>query len=69
MVGEEDRLIFNVGEQNIPSAFLEKIETRIEGVTQVSFDPPGEEGEDPFNESGMIVVNAKRGRKALPDYI
>lgn len=69
MVGEEDRLIFNVGEQNIPSAFLEKIETRIEGVTQVSFDPPGEEGEDPFNESGMIVVNAKRGRKALPDLI
>jgi ABC-2 type transport system ATP-binding protein len=35
----------------------------------VSFDPPGEGGDDPLNESGLIVINAKRGRKALPNLI
>ena len=69
MVGEEDRLILDVGEQQIPDDFLQKIETQIEGVGQISFDPPGDGGDDPFNESGLIVVNAKRGRKALPDLI
>ena len=69
MVGEEDRLILNVGEQQIPDGFLQKIEKQIEGVSQVSFDPPGEGGDDPLNESGLIVVNAKRGRKALPNLI
>jgi len=69
MVGEEDRLVFNIGEQQFPDGFLEKIETQIEGVTSVSYDPPGEGGDDPFNENGIIVVNAKRGRIALPDLI
>ncbi len=69
MVGEEDRLILNVGEQQIPDGFLQKIEKQIEGVSQVSFDPPGEGGDDPLNESGLIVINAKRGRKALPNLI
>ena len=39
------------------------------GVTETCYDPPGEEGEDKTNTSGLIVVLAKRGRKALPDII
>jgi ABC-2 type transport system ATP-binding protein len=45
---------------------LEHIRTSVEGVTRATFDPPGEEGENKTNVSGLIVVNAKRGRKALP---
>ena len=35
-------------------------------VTQAYFDPPGEQGEDKTNVSGLLVVHAKRGRKAMP---
>jgi ABC-2 type transport system ATP-binding protein len=69
MVGEEDRLVFNVGEQQVPESLLEQINSEIEGVTEACYDPPGEEGEDQTNIHGLIVVLAKRGRKALPDII
>jgi ABC-2 type transport system ATP-binding protein len=65
-VGEQDRLIFKVGEAKVNDDLLQQIRTSVEGVTQVVFDPPGEEGENKTNISGLIIVNAKRGRKALP---
>ncbi len=68
-VGEEDRLIFKVGEQEVEQNLLDRMKAEITGVTQAVFDPIGEEGEDPANISGLIVVSAKRGRKALPDLI
>lgn len=68
-VGEEDRLVFKVGEQRVEHGLIERIKDQTEGVTHVLYDPPGQEGEDPSNVSGLIVVSAKRGRKALPDII
>jgi ABC-2 type transport system ATP-binding protein len=65
-VGEQDRLVFKVGQAVVSNEILERIRTSIEGVTQAIFDPPGEEGEDKSNTSGLLVVNATRGRKALP---
>jgi ABC-2 type transport system ATP-binding protein len=65
-VGEQDRLIFKVGQAVVGADTLERIRSSVEGVTRAVFDPPGEEGEDKTNVSGLLVVNAKRGRKALP---
>jgi ABC-2 type transport system ATP-binding protein len=65
-VGEQDRLIFKVGAAVVSKETLDHIRISVEGVTNAVFDPPGEEGEDKTNVSGLIVVNAKRGRKALP---
>jgi ABC-2 type transport system ATP-binding protein len=65
-VGEQDRLIFKVGQMAISDKTLEHIRTKVEGVTSVRYDPPGEEGENKTNVSGLMVVNAKRGRKAMP---
>ncbi len=65
-VGEQDRLIFKVGSAQVSDELLEHIRTNVEGVTRVVFDPPGESGESKANVSGLIVVNAARGRKALP---
>jgi ABC-2 type transport system ATP-binding protein len=64
--GEEDRLIFKVGQALISEETLRRIRTSVEGVTQAIFDPPGEGGEFKTNVSGLLVVSAKRGRKALP---
>lgn len=68
-VGEEDRLIFKVREQEVDQSLLDRMKVEIAGVTQAIFDPIGEEGDDPTNISGLIIINAKRGRKALPDLI
>jgi ABC-2 type transport system ATP-binding protein len=68
-VGEEDRLNFKVGDQPVEEALLRRMESQVEGVTHAMYDPPGEGGEGPANQSGLIVVHARRGRKALPDLI
>jgi ABC-2 type transport system ATP-binding protein len=65
-VGEQDRLVFKVGQAMVSNETLEHIHSSVEGVTQATFDPPGEAGENETNTSGLLVVNAKRGRKALP---
>jgi ABC-2 type transport system ATP-binding protein len=64
--GELDRLVFKVGEAVVGAETLERIRTSVEGVTQAIFDPPGEVGESKTNISGLLIVNARRGRKALP---
>jgi ABC-2 type transport system ATP-binding protein len=65
-VGEQDKLIFKVGQAVVSNEMLEHIRTSVEGVTRATFDPPGEEGENKTNISGLMVISAKRGRKALP---
>jgi ABC-2 type transport system ATP-binding protein len=65
-VGEQDRLTIKVGEAAVGGEFLERIQSSVEGVTQAIFDPPGEEGESKTNVSGLLIISAKRGRKALP---
>jgi ABC-2 type transport system ATP-binding protein len=65
-VGEQDRLVFKVGQAVVSDDMLVHIRSSVEGVTQAVFDPPGEEGESKTNVSGLLVVNARRGRKALP---
>ena len=68
-VGEEDRLIFNVGTETVPLTLLEKLKEAAPGVTEAIYDPPGKSGELSDNINGLITVCAKRGRKALPDLI
>jgi ABC-2 type transport system ATP-binding protein len=64
--GEQDRLVFKVGQAVVGAETLQRIRASVEGVTQAIYDPPGEEGEEKANTSGLLVVYAKRGRKALP---
>lgn len=68
-VGEEDRLIFNIGQQIVPPELLEQMKETVPSVTESIYDPPGEAGELSDNQDGLITVCAKRGRKALPDLI
>jgi ABC-2 type transport system ATP-binding protein len=69
-VGEEDRLVFNVGEQNISEELLNKIQSANENITRALFDAPQQDPEHPENiQSGKVTVFAKRGRKALPSVI
>jgi ABC-2 type transport system ATP-binding protein len=69
-VGEEDRLVFNVGEQNISEELLNKIQSANENITRVLFDAPQQNSEHPEQvDGGKVTVFAKRGRKALPSVI
>jgi ABC-2 type transport system ATP-binding protein len=75
-VGEEDRLIFDVGDQTVPDALLEKIKTSVDGVTSAAYSQREVKGEDGAEgaaattpSDGIVTVFAKRGRKALPDII
>ncbi len=65
-VGEEDRLVFKVGDWKVDQGLLDQIRAEVEGVTGALFDPPGEAGDDKTNTSGLLTVTARRGRKALP---
>lgn len=68
-VGEEDRLVFKVGDQRVDSSLLQRIQQDVPGVTRALYDPPGEEGDNKANHSGEIVIYARRGRRALPPII
>ena len=65
-VGEQDQLTFKVGQAAVSEAVLGQIRTGVEGVTRATFDPPGKEGENKTNTSGLMTISAKRGRKAMP---
>ena len=65
-VGEQDKLILKVGQTVVGPETLERIRTTVDGVTRAVFDPPGEAGEDKANTSGLLIISALRGRKALP---
>jgi ABC-2 type transport system ATP-binding protein len=64
-VGEEDHVVIKVGEAAVGDDLLARIRQSVEGVTQATFDPPGETGENPANVSGLLMVSARRGRKAI----
>ena len=75
-VGEEDRLIFDVGDQTVPDALLETIKTSVDGVTSATYSQRQIKSEDSAEGAtattpadGIVTVFAKRGRKALPDII
>jgi len=72
-IGEEDRLIFNVGAQLVPETLLKKLTETIPGVTEAKYQrhdiPEGTITDSLEIGSGEIVVFAKRGRKALPQII
>jgi len=68
-VGEEDQLAFTVGDQVVEPGLLQQIRDNVPGVTRADYGPPGPEGDSSTNSSGLIVIHAKRGRKALPDII
>lgn len=69
-VGEDDRLVFNIGEQAAPDELLARIES-IEGVTRVLYDAAQQAGENGAVDiiDATISVFASRGRKALPGVI
>src|SRR5690606_22894466 len=69
-VGEEDRLIFSVGQQTPPETLLAAVRGGA-GVTGVAFErreTAGNNGEA-VDGDGKLTVVAKRGRKALPDLL
>jgi ABC-2 type transport system ATP-binding protein len=70
-VGEEDRLILNVGDQPISDLLLTSFKHEIDGVTNVVYEKQEAEGDDAATNAtpGLITVYAKRGRRALPDLI
>lgn len=81
-VGEEDRLILNVGQQPVSDLLLTKFRHEIEGVTRAIYEQPqpthdgtngdsanGDGAEAGAAVDGTITVYARRGRRALPDLI
>jgi ABC-2 type transport system ATP-binding protein len=69
-VGEEDRLVFIVGEQTIDNALIQRLQASQDGITRVLYDAPQQLNEDSTTATeGKITVFAKRGRKALPHII
>ncbi len=67
-VGEEDRLIFQVGEQPVPDGLLASFKAEAESVTRAVYEPPLPEN-GTVGRSGAITIYAKRGRRALPDML
>jgi ABC-2 type transport system ATP-binding protein len=68
-VGEQDRLVFGVGDHAVEDALLRRLASDVEGVSRAVFDPPGDEGDSTTNTSGQIIVYAARGRRALAPLI
>lgn len=64
-IGEEDRLIFQVGEQHLPEALLQALQTSQDGISRVLYDAPNDTG----STSGQITIYARRGRKVLSHMI
>ena len=69
-VGEEDRLEFTIGEQEITETLFERIQQKTPGVTRVLYNPT-EQLSDDSSESvpSLMTVFAKRGRTALPQIL
>ena len=67
-VGEEDRLVFNLGTQIPPDILLERFRSEVPGVTSALYERQTEANGDTPSTSGEghITVLAKRGRRALP---
>lgn len=70
-IGEEDRLIFKVGEQKISDLLLSAFKNEVQGITRAVYENHAVNGgaADGGTADGSITIFAKRGRKALPDLI
>ena len=69
-VGEEDRLEFTIGAQEIAEAVFERIQGETPGVTRILFNPPEQLDEDSSGFApALLTVFAKRGRTALPQIL
>jgi len=66
-MGEEDRLIFSLGEQVVSKAAIAAVE-KIETVTRVDAEPSTHEADGRLCEAKLTVF-AKRGRKALAQIV
>ena len=70
MIGEEDRLLFNIGAQPIPDGLADQIKAEVEGVTRVEITTREHSEEGVVDESERVItVFAKRGRRALPEIV
>ena len=71
-VGEEDRLEFKVGNQEVTETLLARLQSEVAGVSKVSFTAAESivEGSDQIvagqSVAGQITIFAKQGRTALP---
>lgn len=63
-VGEEDRLVFNVGVTPVDESLLRKIESTDDNITRALYD--AHQDVDNGQADGVVTVFAKRGRQALP---
>ncbi len=69
-IGQEDRLIFKMGDQPVADAILRRIESDVPTVTRVEYKQLAAETGDAINTAeGVLTIFAQRGRKALPDII
>lgn len=59
-IGEEDKLVFNVGNQTVPQSLLQQFQENVEGVSHVLFTPV-----DEYEDSATVTISAKRGRRAM----
>jgi ABC-2 type transport system ATP-binding protein len=66
-VGEEDRLVFNLGEQKPPDGLEAKLQKGVDGLTKVTIETREPEGSP--RPTYILTIYAQRGRSALPDLI
>ena len=69
-VGEDDRLEFTIGEQAVPDALVQQLQSGIDGVSQVLYHAPEQLNENSERATpSRITVFTRRGRRVLPDVI
>lgn len=66
-IGEEDRLIFEIGTQTLEDALLHTLQNSVPGVSRAVCDPP--QAQETGTIPARLTVYATRGRKALPQII
>ena len=69
-VGEEDRLEFTIGAQEIAETLVERVQQETAGVTRILSNPPEQISDDSSESTpARLIIFAKRGRTALPQII
>ncbi len=65
-VGEEDQLELVINHEQVPQAFLDAIQTQVDGVVRVMAEPKTPDSTAPTSK---LIVSAQRGRTALPEVL
>jgi ABC-2 type transport system ATP-binding protein len=69
-VGEDDRLEFQIGPQEVTDVLIARMQNQVATVTRVVYTPPeGAKGGEGAGTSARLTVFARRGRTALPGII